>query len=53
MDNTTDTTLKDILKYRNKGRGIFNFNEVYVSEIKNQIFKLNKRNATQSYDNPV
>ena len=61
VDNTTDPTLKAILKYRkhpsiiafndrNKGRDTFNFNEVHVTEIKKQILKLNKRKATQSYD---
>ena len=66
VDNTTDPTLKAILKYRKhpsliaindryKGKDIFNFNEVHVIEIKNKIFKLSnfqifKRNATQSYD---
>ena len=61
VDNTTDPTLKAILKYRKhpsiitindryKGKDTFNFNEVHVTEIKNQILKLNKRKATQSYD---
>ena len=64
MDNTTDPTLKAILKHRKypiiitindryKGKDTFNFNEVHVTEIKNQILKLNKRKATQSYDIPT
>ena len=48
VDNTTDPTLKAILKYkkhpsiiaindRYKGKDTFNFNEVHITETKNQI----------------
>ena len=61
MDNSTDSILKAILKYRKhpsviaiddryRGKDTFNFVEVQVTEIKNQILKLNKRKTTQSYD---
>ena len=63
VNNTTDPTLKAILKYRKhlsiiaindryKGNDTLNFNEVHETEIKNQILQLNKRIATQGYDIP-
>ena len=38
---------------RYKGKDTFNFNEVHVAEIKNQILKLKKRKAIQNYDIPT
>ena len=64
VDNTTDPILKAILKFwkhpsiiaindRYKGKDTFNFNEVHMTETKNQILQLNKRKAKQSYDIPT
>ena len=59
-----DPTLKAILRYRKcssivaingryKVKDTFNFNEVHVTKIKNQILKLNKRKSAQSYNIPT
>ena len=61
MLNNTDTTLKEILKYRNqpstitiqntcKDQGSFNFIEVDQKQIEKEILKLDVNNASQNSD---
>ena len=61
MLNNTDTTLKEILKYRNqpstitiqntcKDQGSFNFIEVDQKQIEKEILKLDVNKASQNSD---